>query len=79
MLCKNLTVPSSNLSEEVEKKPSHYYQIQVDNDNIEQSKQEYMHVVIEANNCNPAIGGILEGGDKKPLKMLINWKNIQSI
>ena len=29
--------------------------------------------------CNLAIGGIIVGGDKKPNKLLINWKNIQSI
>ena len=37
------------------------------------------HVVILGNNSNPAIGGIIVGGDKLPLKLLINWKNIQSI
>ena len=47
--------PGLNCGEAVEK--SSYYQIQVDNDNIEQSIELYNHVVILANNFNPAFEG----------------------
>ena len=37
------------------------------------------HIVILANYCKLAIGGILVGDEKLPLKILINFKNIQNI